>query len=231
MGFDTQFLRSKIARRIFYIFICCSLFPIAALSFKSHSQVSRELEEQSRKRVCHWSKNVAMSILERLAFLEREMEITALSLRTTRIPIVAAKRELAEDEASRRFTAMFLLKESGASMPLFGFEEEPPPLSTEEMHKVRSGRIMVVPRFQPDVPPRVFMVRQVDEGNPEFGLLVGEINTDCLWDIGVQVNLPPMTELCVIDESVRVLASIALKSRAGTSSRRWRIPSMSCPLS
>lgn len=207
MGFDTHFLRSKIARRIFYIFICCSLLPIAALSFKSHSQVSRELDEQNRKRVRQWSKNVAMNILERLAFLENELEITALGVRTTWIPLVPNMGETPGEGATRRFLEVFLVKESGASIPLFVFHKEEPTLTSEETNAVGPLSSAVLARFDPDGPARVFMVRQVDEKSRESGFLVGEIDTNYLWGIGDQINLPPMTELCVVDGSKRVLAS------------------------
>ncbi len=207
MGFDTHFLRSKIARRIFYIFICCSLLPIATLSFKSQSQVSTELNDQSSKRVRQWSKNVAMNILERLAFLENEMEIAALGIRSMGIPLVPGMGESSEEGTPRRFLAMFLIKQSGTSMPLFGFQKEAPLLTEEDMKVGGPASTTVVAKFEADVPPRVFMVHQIDENNREAGLLLGEIDTNYLWGIGDQVNLPPMTELCVVDGSRRVLAS------------------------
>ena len=71
MKFETTFLRSRVARRIFVLFICCTLVPIGALAILSFSQVEKKLNELSQRRLHHANKAVGMAILERLIFLER----------------------------------------------------------------------------------------------------------------------------------------------------------------
>jgi ABC-type spermidine/putrescine transport system permease subunit II len=41
MRIDTTLLRSKVARRIFVLFVLCALLPIAAVVILSFSQVTR----------------------------------------------------------------------------------------------------------------------------------------------------------------------------------------------
>ena len=45
MKIDTTFLRSKVARRIFILFVFCALLPIAALAIISFSYVTNQLKE------------------------------------------------------------------------------------------------------------------------------------------------------------------------------------------
>jgi hypothetical protein len=74
MKFEATFLRSKVAIRIFVLFICCALLPIAARTFLSFSQVTKQLSKQTQKRLQLASKDVGGAIVEKLYFLEGEMK-------------------------------------------------------------------------------------------------------------------------------------------------------------
>src|SRR3970040_1075235 len=80
MKLEWTFLRSKVARRIFLLFVLCALLPIAALAIVSFGHVTQELNRQSQKRLHQGSKAVALGIYERLLFLEGEMRIVASTL-------------------------------------------------------------------------------------------------------------------------------------------------------
>ena len=82
MKFETTFLRSRVARRIFVLFICCAIVPIGALAILSFNQVEKQLNELSQKRLRHASKAVGVAIVERLIFLSDEMKMVASKYRT-----------------------------------------------------------------------------------------------------------------------------------------------------
>ncbi len=75
MTIDLTFLRSKVAQRIFLLFVLCALLPIAALSIVSFTLVTRQLNSESQDRLSQESKAQGMSIYERLRFVEAEMRI------------------------------------------------------------------------------------------------------------------------------------------------------------
>ena len=77
MKLDRTSLHSKVARRIFLLFVACALVPIAALAIISFTQVTDHLNEQSRRRLRQASKAAALSIYERLLFLESEIKTIA----------------------------------------------------------------------------------------------------------------------------------------------------------
>jgi hypothetical protein len=72
---DSAFLRSRVGRRIFFLFVVCSLLPILALAVVSYRSVTRELRAQSEERLHQLSKTQAMAILERLTLLSGELEL------------------------------------------------------------------------------------------------------------------------------------------------------------
>jgi len=70
MKLDSTFLRSKVGRRIFVLFVVCALLPIAALAIISFSQVTKQLQQQSLTRLQQASEALGMSTIERLTLLE-----------------------------------------------------------------------------------------------------------------------------------------------------------------
>ena len=72
MRLDTTFLRSKVGKRLFTLFILCSLAPITVLAIIAFTHVTNQLNEQSRSRLHQASKALGMAIFERLAFLEED---------------------------------------------------------------------------------------------------------------------------------------------------------------
>ncbi len=51
MRIETTFLRSKVAHRIFFLFVLCALIPIITLSIVSYTQVSKQLKDQGFNRL------------------------------------------------------------------------------------------------------------------------------------------------------------------------------------
>ena len=81
MKFDTKIFSSKIARRIFVLFVCCALIPILCLSIISYDHVTKQLNKQSYKRLQQSVKWHGLAIYERLMFLETELQFISPSIK------------------------------------------------------------------------------------------------------------------------------------------------------
>ncbi|MCK4988811.1 MAG: hypothetical protein KAS40_24920, partial [Desulfobacterales bacterium] len=75
MKIEKSFFQSKLARRIFLMFVACALLPIAGLFILSFNQVTAQLNAQSHKRLQQSTKLHGLSVYERLLFLEAEMQL------------------------------------------------------------------------------------------------------------------------------------------------------------
>ena len=201
MKIDRTFLRSKVARRIFTLFVVCALLPIAALAILSFSQVTGQLYQQSRGRLRQATKAFGLSIYERLLFLEGEMRLVASN---TVVGTRAPSERLAEDLATR-FQGLTLVTDAGRPLPVFGRSANLPKFSAAERRHLTSGKSLVSTDSRSGGPVRVFMSLPFDPQNPSRGTLVGEIHTPYLWRTVDEGALPPMTELCVLDQSNRPL--------------------------
>ena len=78
MKIDKSFLHSKLARRIFFMFVTCALLPIAGLFILSYNQVTAQLNSQNHKRLKQSAKLYSLSVYERLLFLEADMQIFSI---------------------------------------------------------------------------------------------------------------------------------------------------------
>ncbi|HQX08641.1 MAG TPA: hypothetical protein PKZ19_17775, partial [Zoogloea sp.] len=66
MQIESSFLRSRVARRVFALFILCALVPVGALSLVSLADVRSQLTQQAERRVRQESKAMGMAVYQRL---------------------------------------------------------------------------------------------------------------------------------------------------------------------
>ena len=207
MKLDRSFLRSKVARRIFVLFVLCALLPILSLAVYAFGHVTGQLNEQTHLKIQRESKSIGMAIFERLLFLEKEMGDIQFYLNgspNSKDPLTTYGFM---EHFTERFSALALIAEPGRHVPLFGQIENLPELNQTEIKCLEAGKTVLSAKHHQNAPLQVFMIRLVDIQNPQRGILLGEINTSDLWGVGETYTLPAMTELCVLDESNNVLFS------------------------
>ncbi len=207
MKFEMTFLRSRVARRIFVLFICCALVPIGALAVLSFSQVAKQLNELGQRRLHHASKAVGMAIFERLLFLKDELKIVAFQYSTKSSHILPPPPEEFGEHLKERFEGLAIITDNGKTIPLFGHIQNIPELTPQQSQHIRSGGTLVSSEHYPDLPLQIFMTTALDSKSQGRGMLLGKINPAYLWITSVENPLLPMTELCILDQSNHVLFS------------------------
>ena len=200
MKIETTFLRSRVARRIFVLFICCAILPIGALAILSFTQVEKQLNEIGQRRLTHATKDVGRTIGERLYSLEGEMKEAAFKLSmesnsTLHTPAKRVSRLLKE-----RLEGLTIIADKGENILLFGDIQNIPKLTLEQKQHIRSGGTYVWSKHFPDFRPHIFMSMAVDPRRPRRGILLGEVATAYLWGPTNELPLPPMIELCILDQ-------------------------------
>ncbi|MGV1100091.1 HD domain-containing phosphohydrolase [Thiovibrio sp. JS02] len=204
---DSAFLKSKIARRIFFLFVGCALLPLAVLTGLTFFHVTRQIEIQSLARLQQSSKVHGMSIYERLLSMESDMQFVATTLRQNpngESPL-AGFDGLFQERIGQRYRALFLYENGAGPRPLFG---EPAAAFVPSRDFLPGGdKNQLLIKKEKNGPAEVFLLVPVDRGAPRGPVLVARINTTYLWGIGHENILPPMTELCIIDQKRDVLVS------------------------
>jgi len=219
MKLEMTFLKSKVARRIFFLFIGCALLPILALTAVSFHEVSTQLRNESRKQLAQASKAQGMAIYYRLETLQTELKIDALQ-------IDSLQSALSEVGPERHFQTMTRFGSRGQPTSVMGEASSLPSLTTEERQHLVSGNslLKVRPCFQ-RAGVCIEMVRLINFHRPEAGTLVAELNPDYLWGSD---TVPGALELCIFDSSKVVLSCSGGNASSGVLSRSaWQASALS----
>ena len=119
MKFDTKIFRSKIARRIFMLFVSCALFPILCLSIISFIRVTKQLNEQSYKLLKQSVTGHAYSVYERLIFLDTELQLIASSIKASLNDPGQTHSVVFNKRSEHHFKAVAFYKTENRTIPIY----------------------------------------------------------------------------------------------------------------
>jgi len=202
---DTTFLRSKVAIRIFALFISCALAPIIVLTILSFFRVTSELRTQSFERLREINKSMEEGATQRLLVLETEMTVVATNLRQG-----SADSILSQDSIARlkeHFQSLVLITDNEGTLPIFGQVQNIPELTQNEKKDIFSkGKSFLSTEYHPDSPPSIFMGIGLDVGKQE--ILLAEVDIHYIILMGLDYNpLPPGIGLCLLNNEANMLYS------------------------
>jgi HD-GYP domain-containing protein (c-di-GMP phosphodiesterase class II) len=225
-------LRSKVARRIFFIFITCALLPLTLLAFFSFRQVSRQLYDQAEQRLHQEAKSTGMTLIERILILEDNLDTIIRSLVSNDDSTVNFTSPEFNARYKNRFISLALTGDNNQIITSFGAVQNRPGLTKKEKEHVRSGNTLVKTQSKAVNHGSVFMVRQLFNKKYGDALLFGEVNPGYFWKS--KKFLPPTTELFVFDENNELLFSsfpgftpqnaleTAMKKRSASRQFTWK---------
>ena len=198
---DSQFLSSKLGRRIVTLFFLCALLPIAALALLSFTQVTNEFNQQIQSRLRQASKTQGMAIFERLQLLEAGLSTIDADLKNGSHSALAEPAHEIQTDMSDRFTAVSMQAE-GRVVPLFGIPLVTQELSSDQLeHLGTGGGLLITPTGETAT---LLMLKAMSSLDLSQGILMAEIKPEFLWNAE---TLPAFAQLCVLGESNRVLFS------------------------
>jgi putative nucleotidyltransferase with HDIG domain len=211
MKVDIKIFRSKIARRIFVLFVTCALFPVLCLSIISFIRVTKQLNEQSYRLLKQSAAGHAYSIFERVVFLDTELQLIASFVKASLNDPGQTHSVVFNKLSEYHFKAVVFVKPENRTIPIYqvinNFKK---PSKDEIKHIINAGKTAIFVMNHPGSLPRIMMVRLMDSMDPNIGYLVGEISPAYLWRIEQGNSLPPDTQVCVLDESKHIIFSTLL---------------------
>ena len=205
--FDHKMFHSKIARRIFVLFVSCALIPILCLSIVSYIRVTKQLREQGFKLLKQSVTGYAYSVYERLIFLDTELQLMASSVNAALNDPGQISMSVFNERLKSRFKAAVVFNPVDGYVPVYKVMKDPGKLSASEIKHINAGKTAVLIKNHQGYFPQIIMVRLVDPKKQSAGYLMGEINPSYLWGIDQGDTLPPATEVRVLDTSRNLLFS------------------------
>jgi HAMP domain-containing protein len=211
MGFsklklERTFLSSKVARRVFLMFILSSLVPLGALAYLAVEQVTTQLKEQAEQRLHHASKATGMTLFERLSFLETDLQAILTDLQGGSAADLERATWKLGDRRISRFRTFALATIEGQMLSRIGPGMELPALTGEERTHLLAGHTLVTSCRAQGSMPGIFLARAADPGSAAAAaILWGEISSEYLW--GGDGFIFPSMELCALGSPEHVLFS------------------------
>ncbi|MGB3863939.1 MAG: HD domain-containing phosphohydrolase [Candidatus Aminicenantaceae bacterium] len=207
MKIEKAFLRSKVARRIFVLFILCALLPITILAIITYSSMTKQLQQQTRRELQQTSKSMGMAIFERLVLIESEMRMVSSNLDLSTEVNGPQTVQIDRSSLNNRFKGLVLLTHEGQSINLFGQISDPPVLDFTDKQKIFSGETLILTKPFSNDQSRIFMCSAFDPQDEKKGMTLAEIDPMYLWFMGYENPLPPATALSILDSQASVLFS------------------------
>ncbi len=199
------FFHSKVAQRIFVLFILCALIPLSALAYFTFSQVTKNLYSQANEDLHVASKAAGMLTFQHLQFLETDLGMVGAILGQGESERMALSVPGLRERLRVQFKSIVLTDGTGCTKILLGKMPVIPQLTKEEQDYVHTGKTLVLTRLVAEKHVRIYMVKTVSPLHASRDLMCAEINLNYLW--GGEGFLSPQTELFVLDQSRNVLFS------------------------
>jgi len=196
MALGTNFLTSKVARRIFLLFVLCALVPITGLATYSFGQVSRQLYTQARERLDATVREMGQGMTQRLQLLDTELRLASAS---EDLATIRATLETLQDAGAThpvRFRGIAILERDGGQVPLYGVVNDLRPPAASQSAQLATGRSVLTGEPRVGRPPRLQLTRALNPADPDGALIAGEINPVYLWT-GAEDTLDKY-QLCVL---------------------------------
>lgn len=192
-----KLFRSKVAWRVFILFILSSLIPILVLASLSLYHVSSISSEQVARRLEQDSKIYGLSIYDRLQVIEEELLFHTSMLDVKGALPATDYRDL------EHITSWNVHGNNGINKNLQGDSSLTPVFDDRAIEHMRKDRSVLSVEYQETDSPAIFMSRIVNLQETDLRFLTAHINQNYLW--GDQGRFSEDVSACVLDASYQYI--------------------------
>jgi len=184
---EPAFLRSKVARRVFLLFVLSAFVPVVVIVLVALGHLSGLLEQLGYRELNSVSKSYGMAVVERLVTLEG-----AIAAMATDMNRGGALEKTTETRAPVLIRSIRVVRAADLA-----------PLTAEMRSKLATGRTVITLAAGDAGTPRVVLWRALEPSRLVRGVLTVEPDPGYLW--GEADTLPYQTDICVFDDRGRAL--------------------------
>lgn len=189
------FLRSKVARRVFLLFVLSAFIPAALLAWLAYSHMRTMDEDYGRRQLAQEGANYVRGLYEHLRGAHSNLGLQATAVRSG----IALASDTRESMFMRIYRVhgqeVILLAGAPDSRPLPAIE---PKLAA---HLARGESALI--SGEGEQASRILLAAAIDPAHVERGVLVGELAPDYLW--GDADDFSDLRPVCVKDGMGRLL--------------------------
>ncbi|MCU0597421.1 MAG: ATP-binding protein [Desulfobacterota bacterium] len=209
MTLDKAFLTSKVAQRIFLLFLLCALLPLVILAVLTSGAVDSQLSEQAIKRLNQNCKVKGLEIYNNLRALETELRMFASSVSGEGgVQYRPSQYGSTKGLNGSGFRKLTVLNEEFKKAYLSDGFPEGFKITPEELDHMKTGRCLMVVRQTAKTPPRIFMAGLISAGQAQETLVIGEVEPKFVWGMESEDDLLADMPMLVLGPKREVLLSL-----------------------
>lgn len=180
-GPSKNVFKSKVAKRIFGLFILAAFIPVILISLISFNYISTQLDQETRRQLYRESRSLGLVIFDRLTSLDINIKIIVSGLQRGVSPEFFEKDEWLQTI----FKALFIIDEKGNWERIFGYSDFYNELTDKQISYLKKGDTILYIPHKDKESSNLYLIRTVDKGSDNLRYLVGEINDKFLWSLGI----------------------------------------------
>jgi signal transduction histidine kinase len=209
MNLDKAFLTSKVAQRIFLLFLLCALLPLVILYVLISNAVDSQLSEQAVKRLNQNCKVKGLEIYNNLRALETELRMFGSSVSgESGLQYRPSQYGSVRRLSGSGFRKLMLLSEEFKKEYLPNGFPEGFKVTPEGLDHMRTGRSLLVVHRVAEEAPRIFMAGLIQAGPSQEALVLGEVEPNYVWGMESEDDLIPDIPITVLGPKSEILLSL-----------------------
>ncbi|MGD8570686.1 MAG: EAL domain-containing protein [Gammaproteobacteria bacterium] len=203
MKVSYSLFQSRVARRLFVLFLVSSLIPIATLGYLSYANMSKKFLEQSRQHMHQVAKSVGYTLIERLDNLHRDlMDVARQYQEYTKAGIPLDKLKVSK-HIRDYFSAIVVSSERRKYLPIYNGIDEFPELTADQKTHLQNGDPVLTFSDYSTFQKKLLLVLSLDLSSDNPNLMIAEINQKKLWNIEAIIHIPSFA--CITTELYETL--------------------------
>ena len=190
MKIKISLFQSRVARRLFILFLFSSLIPIIVLAYLSFVSVTKTLTEQSRQQLHQTAKTVGFTLIERLDAIYGGLSITIENYETHLAEGKPANQFEIDNVTRKNFSAIAIKTNSNRYIPLYNEIDEFPKLTTNQLIYLKNGNPVLTFSDYSKFRRKILMIAPFKSSSGVPNLFIAEINQKNLWDVKSIIHAP-----------------------------------------
>lgn len=203
MKLSISLFQSRVAQRLFLLFLFSSLIPISTLAYLSYVSVTKTLTEQSRQQLHQTAKTVGYTLIDRLDYIYQELANVAQHYEKHRAAKKPVNQFSLERNARNVFLAIALKTSNNRYVPIFNEIDEYPNLTSSQKIYLKNGNPVLAFSDYSRFRKKLMMIVPVPSSSDFPDILLAEINQKLLWDIESVIHSPMFA--CITTETYESL--------------------------
>lgn len=197
LRFEETFLRSAVARRVFFLFVLSAFVPVVMLGALSYDHVRRVINEQAQRQLAQAGSAYARALYDRLLGAQFILNANAAQIRAR-----DKSTDANQFAVQRVFRRTYLIADNDTKL-LFGrsLDDQPPKIDPRAAAHLAKGEVALLLPGPTQVLPWIGVA--IDPTHEARGTLVAELDPAYLW--GDRDEMSYSTDICVLAEGGVVL--------------------------